>query len=119
MYPKKNQEHNTKEYTYSVAQDLTADACPAQLIFYIGFGLFCQTAAYFDGIPLCSAVKMLPKNHAAKDVTQRLSSVLPSFQDIFDEESFYIFAFFITVLTCVGAFVASRYVTIKDAGHLD
>ena len=62
---------------------------------------------------------MLPKNHAAKDVSQRLSSVLPSFEDVFDEESFYIFAFFFTVVTCIGAFIASRFIKLKDAGHLD
>lgn len=62
---------------------------------------------------------MLPKGHAAKDVSQRLSSFLPSFEEVFDEESFYIFAFFFTVMTCFGAYIASRYITVKDAGHLD
>ncbi|CAL1545917.1 unnamed protein product [Lymnaea stagnalis] len=62
---------------------------------------------------------MLPKGNAGKEVSQKFSAYLPAFQDIFDEESFYIFAFCLTLVAFIFAFVASRYVKIKDAGHLD
>ena len=35
------------------------------------------------------------------------------FQDIFDEDSFYIFAAVFTVLTCLATFLASKYIKIK------
>ena len=37
----------------------------------------------------------------------------PGFQDIFDEDSFYAFAACFTLLTCLAAFVASKYIKIK------
>lgn len=38
---------------------------------------------------------------------------LPAFVDVFDEETFYIFAVIVTLSTCVIAFILSRFVTIK------
>lgn len=58
-----------------------------------------------------------PKGHAGRavmDVIDKLYDQTPGFQDIFDEESFYIFAAVFTLATCLGAFVASRYITIKN-----
>lgn len=40
---------------------------------------------------------------------------LPYFTDIFDEESFYIFAALFTLASIVAAFILSRYITIKEA----
>lgn len=37
----------------------------------------------------------------------------PGFQDVFDEETFYIFAGVFTLISIIGAVVASRYITIK------
>lgn len=36
-----------------------------------------------------------------------------SLQDIFDEESFYMFAAILTLVSCLAAFLASRYINIK------
>jgi len=47
------------------------------------------------------------------DFIDKFYDKTPGFTDVFDEESFYIFAFFFTVLTCVAAVVASRYIKIK------
>lgn len=62
---------------------------------------------------------MLPEDSPAKHIHRKLSSHIPSFSDIFDEESFYIFAALITLGSIVAAVIASRYVTVKDAGHID
>ena len=34
-------------------------------------------------------------------------------QDVFDEESFYMFAAVFTLVSCLAAFLASRYITLK------
>jgi len=62
---------------------------------------------------------MLPKDNLAKQISQKFSPFLPVFQDYFDEESFYIFAFILVIIAFIGAFFASRHIKIKDAGHLD
>ena len=36
------------------------------------------------------------------------------YQDIFDEESFYMFAAVFTLVSCLAAFLASRYITLKS-----
>ena len=41
---------------------------------------------------------------------------VPAFTDVFDEESFYLFAAVITAVTCIAGFLASRYITVKDKG---
>lgn len=40
---------------------------------------------------------------------------LPYFTDVFDEESFYIFAAVFTLASIALAFILSRYITIKEA----
>lgn len=62
---------------------------------------------------------MLPKFSVEKKLVNKLASLLPAFTDVFDEESFYIFFLFFVLFTIVTAFVLSRYVTIKDAGHVE
>lgn len=44
----------------------------------------------------------------------KLYDQFPAFSDIFDEESFYMFAAIFTALTCLAGFLASRYITIKE-----
>lgn len=66
-----------------------------------------------------SELRMLPKGNPGKEVAQKFSAYFPAFQDIFDEESFYIFAFCLTIGSFIAAFLASRYIKIKDAGHFD
>ena len=57
------------------------------------------------------------KGHAGRavmEVIDRYYEQTPGFQDVFDEETFYIFAAVFTLATCLAAFVASRYITIKQ-----
>lgn len=61
----------------------------------------------------------LPKGTAEREIVERISGWLPHFQDVFDEETFYIFVITLVVLAVVGAVVASRFITIKDAGHVE
>ena len=58
----------------------------------------------------------VPKGHGGKvvmEVIDRIYDTTPGFQDIFDEESFYVFAACFTLMTCLAAFVASKYIKIK------
>ena len=64
-------------------------------------------------------VMTLPKGSAEREIVNRMSGLIPRFQDVFDEESFYIFVLALVVLSAVAALMASRYITIKDAGHVD
>lgn len=54
-----------------------------------------------------------------REVISTLSGYIPRFSDIFDEETFYIFAACFSIASLVAAFIASRYIRIKDAGHVD
>lgn len=45
----------------------------------------------------------------------KLYDQLPAFADVFDEETFLIFAIFFTILTCIATFIASRFVVLKPA----
>lgn len=62
---------------------------------------------------------MLPKLSVEKKVVNKLSSLIPAFTDVFDEESFYIFSILVVVFTIASVYILSRYVTIKDAGHVE
>jgi len=57
-----------------------------------------------------------------KEKTFRLSSYLsdrysdlPAFSDVFDEESFYLAFIGLTLLSVLVAFVASRFIKLKEA----
>lgn len=41
-------------------------------------------------------------------------SKVPSFDSVFDEETFYIFFFLLVIFSIVGALIASRYITLDD-----
>lgn len=62
---------------------------------------------------------MLPKDSTSKKIVTKLSSHIPSFTDIFDEETFYICFFCLTIASIVAAVYFAKRVTIKDAGHVD
>ncbi len=54
-----------------------------------------------------------PRGHSGRVVMRVFDKVydrLPGFEDLFDEDSFYVFAACFTGLTCAAAFVASRSV---------
>lgn len=69
---------------------------------------------------VCSlTLRMLPKNSPAKHIVTRLSPHLPSFTDIFDEESFYITFLLLAFGSVMAVYFLSRRVTLKDAGHID
>jgi len=42
-------------------------------------------------------------------------SKVPTFDSVFDEETFYIVFFLLVIFSFLGAYVASRYVTLDDA----
>ena len=57
-----------------------------------------------------------PKGHggrAVMEIIDRYYEQTPSFHDIFDEETFYVFAAVFTLVTCLMGFAASRYIKIK------
>jgi hypothetical protein len=53
------------------------------------------------------------KHRVSFDVAQSIYEQIPAFTDVFDEETFYLFVFGLTVAACIAAFVASRFVTLK------
>ena len=54
-----------------------------------------------------------PKGSVVMGIIDKYFEQAPGFQDVFDEETFYIFATVFTLATCLAAFVASRYITLK------
>ncbi|ESO95485.1 hypothetical protein LOTGIDRAFT_215104 [Lottia gigantea] len=61
---------------------------------------------------------MLPKDSVHKHIVKRLTNYVPSFTDLFDEESFYIFAFCFVIGTIACVIIASRYVKLDDVSHV-
>jgi len=59
------------------------------------------------------------KANSEHEFVEQVSRWIPKFQDVFDEETFYIFVFVLVILSIVCAIVISRYYTIRDAGHTD
>ena len=55
------------------------------------------------------------KGTAEREMLQKMSAYVPKFKDIFDEETFYIFAAIFVIVVIISAIVLSRYVKIKDA----
>jgi len=52
--------------------------------------------------------------NAALQAVHNIYNTFPSFTDIFDEESWYIFAFCLTTAAIIVAFVASRFIVLKE-----
>lgn len=61
----------------------------------------------------------LPKGVAEREFVEKVSSLIPKFEDLFDEETFYIFVIVLVIVSIIGAVVASRFISIRDAGHID
>jgi len=57
--------------------------------------------------------------HKAMKAVDKLYNEFPGFTDIFDEETFYQFAFVFTACTFVCVFILSRYVKIRSQDQLD
>ena len=55
------------------------------------------------------------KYEATLNIVNKIYDNFPAFTDIFDEESFYIFAGVFTLCTIMGAIIASRFITLKPA----
>jgi len=53
--------------------------------------------------------------NAAVQAINNIYGEFPAFTDIFDEETFYIFAACFTLCTLIAAVVASKFITIKEA----
>ena len=62
---------------------------------------------------------MFSKGDHAREFQRRMAAHVPSFSDIFNEQSFYVFVIIFILITIVSACVASRYIKIRDAGHVD
>jgi len=62
---------------------------------------------------------MVSKSNAEHEFVEQVSRWIPKFQDIFDEETFYIFVIVLVIVSVIGAIVLSRFFTIRDAGHID
>jgi hypothetical protein len=58
---------------------------------------------------------MAQKTFRFSAALNRAYSDLPSFTDIFDEEGFYLAFIGFTLVTIAAAFIASRFITIKEA----
>ena len=56
---------------------------------------------------------------AQEQIIESVARQLPRFTDLFDEESFYIVAFVFVVCAALAACIASRFINIRDAGHVD
>ena len=59
------------------------------------------------------------KGEAEREIVRTVSGWIPKFTDLFDEETFYIFAIVLVVLSIIATIALSRYVKIRDSGHLD
>ena len=59
------------------------------------------------------------KGEAEREIVRTVSGWIPKFTDLFDEETFYIFALFTVIASIIAAILLSRYVKIRDSGHLD
>lgn len=55
------------------------------------------------------------KYEAQKELVNTLRGFFPKFTDVFDEETFYIFAFMLVFISIIIAFLLSRYTELKDA----
>lgn len=62
---------------------------------------------------------MVSKTNAEHEFVEHVSRWIPKFQDVFDEETFYIFIIVLVVVSIIAAIVLSRFYTIRDAGHID
>jgi len=48
------------------------------------------------------------------NIFNKIYTSIPSFDDIFDEQTFYLFALFITFVTIIAVVILSRFITLKE-----
>jgi hypothetical protein len=60
-------------------------------------------------------MKRSQEKAALFDAIDDFYNQLPSFEQVFDEETFYLFAFGFTCCTILTAFILSRFITLKEA----
>lgn len=48
------------------------------------------------------------------ELFKRIEGCLPYFVDVFDEESFYLFAGLVVIVTILAAFILSKFIVIKE-----
>ena len=58
-------------------------------------------------------------NHNISNILFFLCSKLPSFDSVFDEETFYIFFFILVIVSCIAAYIASKFITLEDASFAE
>lgn len=51
---------------------------------------------------------------ASVEIFRKVNQLIPHFTDVFDEESFYIFAAVLTICSILIAFLLSRRIKIKE-----
>jgi hypothetical protein len=52
-----------------------------------------------------------------RDIINHFSRLIPSFNDLFDERTWYIFFTCLTLFSFFIAFILSRYMTLNNADH--
>ncbi len=55
--------------------------------------------------------------HTQREIINHFSQLLPSFNDLFDEHSWYIFFTCFVLFSFFIAFILSRYITLNDADY--
>jgi len=48
---------------------------------------------------------------------QKAYTSMPHFDDLFDEETFYVFALVVTISAIIIAFIMSRFITLKEVSY--
>ena len=69
--------------------------------------------------PALAKQKSMKKLDTQAEIVRHIGKYIPRFQEIFDEESFYIFACIFVFLSFALAYFLSRRVELKDADHVD
>lgn len=52
-----------------------------------------------------------------RDIINHFSQIIPSFNDLFNERSWYIFFICLTLFSFFIAFILSRYMTVNDVDY--
>ena len=78
----------------------------------------------------CVLTKMIPTSEIMKDKKAKMSASkavmqgfdklyekVPSFEDVFSETSFYVFAVTLVILSLILGILASKYIKLKDYGE--
>lgn len=57
----------------------------------------------------------MKSGQSSREFARVMSGYMPKFADVFDEETFYIFAFLVVIGSIIAAFIASKYIKLKEA----